>query len=98
MHSNFHKWKTFYKGNIHLNGDDALNDIRMHKHGPRGDMERNERQVVALVMKKGTNVTNMTKFAEMIDILEHHVETNLDQAQMKKIFTRYRHTKRSLVY
>lgn len=66
----------------------------MHKHGPRGDMGRNERQVIALVMKKGTNVTNMTKFAEMIDILEHHVETNLDQAQMKKIFTRYRHTKK----
>lgn len=90
--------KHFPKGDIHLNGDDALNYIRMRKHDPRGDMGRNERQrqVVAAAMKKGTNVTNMTKFGEIIDILGHHVETNLDQAQMQKLFTRYRHTQKNV--
>ncbi|HEY4602060.1 MAG TPA: LCP family protein [Cerasibacillus sp.] len=90
--------KHFPKGEIHLNGDDALNYIRMRKKDPRGDMGRNDRQrqVIAAAMKKGANVSNITKFGEVFDILGNNVETNMDQDQMQKLFTSYRHTQNNI--
>lgn len=89
---------TFSEGAIHLNGDQALDYIRMRKQDPRGDMGRNDRQraVVAAAMDKGASFSNITKFGELFDILGGNVQTDLDMKNIQKLFTGYLGTRHNI--
>lgn len=88
----------FSEGAIHLNGEQALDYIRMRKQDPRGDMGRNNRQraVVAAAMEKGASFSNITKFGEILDILGGNVQTDLDMKKIQKLFTGYLGTRHNI--
>lgn len=89
---------TFSEGPIHLNGDQALDYIRMRKQDPRGDMGRNERQraVITAAMNKGASFSNITKFGEILDILGGNVQTDLDMDKIQTLFTGYLGTRHNI--
>ncbi|WP_100010387.1 LCP family protein [Lentibacillus sediminis] len=82
----------FPAGEIHLNGQEALEYIRMRKEDPRGDLGRNERQreVVTAAMDKAASFSSITRVGEILGILGENVTTNLDQGQMQTLFLNYR--------
>ena len=89
---------SFSKGNITLNGEQALKYIRMRKNDPRGDMGRNERQrnVLTAAMEKGASFSSITKVGEILNILGGNVKTNLDMDNMQTLFSDYRGTRKNI--
>ncbi|MGE6630233.1 LCP family protein [Bacillus sp. NPDC077027] len=68
----------FTKGNMHLNGEEALAYARMRKQDPRGDFGRNDRQKQILramidQMAKPNNITNVDNIAKAVS---DHITTN----------------------
>ncbi|PEF32758.1 polyisoprenyl-teichoic acid--peptidoglycan teichoic acid transferase TagU [Bacillus wiedmannii] len=74
----------FVKGNIHLNGDEALAYTRMRKQDPRGDFGRQmrQRQVMQGVIKKGASFSSLTSYGDVLTAIQKNVKTNLTQDQM----------------
>ncbi|TQS74845.1 transcriptional regulator LytR [Ornithinibacillus gellani] len=89
---------TFSPGQIHLNGNEALNYIRMRKGDPRGDLGRNERQrnVIRAAMNEAASFSSITKVGDILGILGNNVKTDLDQKRIQKLFTGYRDTRKSI--
>ncbi|RDW15653.1 LCP family protein [Oceanobacillus chungangensis] len=85
---------TFPEGEIRLNGEEALDYIRMRKGDARGDLGRNERQrnVITAAMKEGANFSSITKIGEILNILGGNVQTDLDKEKIQTLFTGYRNT------
>ncbi|MBK4213304.1 LytR family transcriptional regulator [Bacillus safensis] len=68
----------FKKGNMHLNGEEALAYARMRKQDPRGDFGRNDRQKQILramidQMAKPNNIANVDNIAKEVS---DHITTN----------------------
>ncbi|WP_156288271.1 LCP family glycopolymer transferase [Oceanobacillus salinisoli] len=82
---------SFPAGEIHLNGEEALDYIRMRKEDPRGDFGRNERQreVIAAAIDEAASFTSITKFGEILDILGNNVQTDLDIKKIQTLFSDY---------
>ena len=82
----------FSKGPVHLNGDQALDYIRMRKNDPRGDLGRNDRQrkVVTAAIDELASFSSITKVANILNILGDNVKTDLDMKSMQTLFTDYR--------
>lgn len=82
----------FKKGKNKLSGEEALAFVRMRKEDPNGDFGRNTRQRIVLeaVMKKGMDLSSITKFKGMIDAVGKHAKTNLVFDEMKTLFEDYR--------
>ncbi|EJS78505.1 polyisoprenyl-teichoic acid--peptidoglycan teichoic acid transferase TagU [Bacillus cereus] len=74
----------FAKGNIHLNGDEALAYTRMRKQDPRGDFGRQmrQRQVMQAVIKKGASFSSLASYGDVLTAIQKNVKTNLTQDQM----------------
>jgi LCP family protein required for cell wall assembly len=89
---------TFAEGPIHLNGEQALDYIRMRKQDPRGDMGRNERQraVITAAIDRAASFSSITKFGEIMDILGGNVQTNLDMDKIQTLFTGYLGTRHNI--
>jgi LCP family protein required for cell wall assembly len=89
---------NFTKGNINLDGEDALKYIRMRKNDPRGDMGRNERQrdVLTAAINKGASFSNITKVGDILNILGSNVKTNLDKDHMQTLLSDYRGTRKNI--
>ncbi|MBC6976287.1 LytR family transcriptional regulator [Bacillus sp. Xin] len=83
---------SFEKGNIHLNGEQALKYTRMRKEDPRGDFGRQmrQRQVLEAVISKGANISSVTKLGTMLGAVEQNVKTNLNQDQMWDLQSNYK--------
>ncbi|PEI95139.1 LytR family transcriptional regulator [Bacillus pseudomycoides] len=83
---------SFEKGNIHLNGEQALKYTRMRKEDPRGDFGRQmrQRQVLEAVISKGANISSITKLGTMLGAVEKNVKTNLSQDQMWDLQSNYK--------
>lgn len=88
----------FRKGEVQLNGEQALDYIRMRKNDPRGDLGRNERQreVIMAAMDKGASFSSITKFGDILSILGDNVKTNLDKDDMQTLFSNYRSTRNNI--
>jgi len=88
----------FPKGEIHLNGTDALKYIRMRKEDPRGDYGRNERQrnVIKSAMNKVASFSSLTKAGNLLDILGDNVKTDLNMDRLKSLFSDYRGTRKNI--
>ncbi|MDP4163958.1 MAG: LCP family protein, partial [Bacillota bacterium] len=73
------KWKTFTKGPMYLNGNEALAYVRMRKHDPLGDHGRNirQQQVIKASIDKGTSFTSITKIDQWMENIGSNVKTNI---------------------
>lgn len=82
----------FTKGTINLDGKKALAYTRMRYDDPRGDFGRQERQrqVIEAVIKKGANVSSITKFGDMFGVVRDNVKTNLTFDEMWDIQANYK--------
>jgi polyisoprenyl-teichoic acid--peptidoglycan teichoic acid transferase len=85
------KWKTFYKGEMELNGNEALAYVRMRKSDPKGDMGRNERQqqVIKAIVDKGTSFSTITKIDDLMDDLGDNVKTNIPPSKFASFVKLY---------
>ncbi|WP_059172232.1 LCP family protein [Bacillus sp. FJAT-27445] len=91
------KWKTYYQGEMELNGNEALAYVRMRKTDPRGDHGRNERQqqVIKAIIDKGTSFTSITKIDNLIDDMGKNVKTNIPPskfASFVKLYSKLKNT------
>lgn len=88
----------FPVGEIHLNGEEALDYIRMRKQDPQGDLGRNERQqeVITAAMSEAANFSTITKVTDILQILGTNVQTNLDKDKIQDLFTDYLGTRKNI--
>ncbi|WP_158735997.1 LCP family protein [Alteribacillus sp. YIM 98480] len=86
------KTHHYDKGLIELNGERALDYVRMRKKDPRGDLGRNERQqqVLKALLQKTRSVENLLNGQDMLNILGENVKTNMTMDDIRTLFTSYR--------
>ncbi|MCQ6276855.1 LytR family transcriptional regulator [Bacillus sp. V3B] len=82
----------FTKGQINLNGDQALSFVRMRYEDPNGDFGRQERQrqVIQGVIKRGASFSSLTNFGNIFDALGKNVRTNVTFDEMLDIQKNYK--------
>ncbi|SES72237.1 cell envelope-related function transcriptional attenuator common domain-containing protein [Salinibacillus kushneri] len=88
----------FEKGEITLNGPEALGYARMRKQDPKGDAGRNLRQrlVIEAIIDKGASVGSVTKIDDILEVMGENVSTNMTFNEMKDIFKNYRNTRKNI--
>jgi LCP family protein required for cell wall assembly len=88
----------FPKGEIKLDGKEALIYARMRKKDPRGDFgrQKRQRQVIEALMQKGESIASVTKFREIINVLQHNVKTNINPIEMWNIQANYKSARESI--
>ncbi len=86
----------FTKGELALNGTEALKYSRMRYDDPRGDFGRQlrQRQIIQAVIKKGANVSTIWKYDDMLKAVGNNVETNISFDEMKSIQRNYSEARR----
>lgn len=82
----------FAKGEITLNGDQALSFSRMRYEDPRGDFGRQsrQRQVIQAVINEGVSLSSLTNFSDIFTAIGKNIKTNLTFDQMMDIQKNYR--------
>jgi polyisoprenyl-teichoic acid--peptidoglycan teichoic acid transferase len=82
----------FAKGELTLNGKEALSYTRMRKQDPRGDYGRQirQRQIIEGVVKEGASLSSLSKFSDIFTVLGKNVKTNLTFDQMVSIQKGYK--------
>ncbi|MGI8314400.1 LCP family protein [Halobacillus mangrovi] len=88
----------FPKGELHLNGKEALIYARMRKKDPRGDFGRQirQRQVIEALISKGTSLSTVTKFDDMVKVLEDNVKTNMTFKDMWHLQSNYKQARNNI--
>ncbi|MDQ1144278.1 LCP family protein required for cell wall assembly [Bacillus sp. SORGH_AS 510] len=88
IQDNFH----FAKGEITLNGEQALSFSRMRHKDPRGDFGRQSRQrkIIQAVINEGMSVSSLTNFSSIFTALGKNIRTNLTFDQMVDIQKNYK--------
>lgn len=83
---------NFPKGSISLNGEDALTYARMRYEDPRGDFGRQDRQkqIIKAIIDKGASFSSLTNYEDILNVIGHHVKTNLTFAEMKDFQQNYK--------
>ncbi|GEN54512.1 LCP family glycopolymer transferase [Halobacillus faecis] len=92
--NNFH----YKKGELTMNGKEALGYVRMRYEDPKGDLGRNERQrkVIQGIVDKGINVGSISQTGEIIDVLGKNVSTNMDFDTMQDLMRNYSGARKNL--
>ncbi|WP_175990587.1 DUF1510 family protein [Bacillus sp. Marseille-Q1617] len=88
----------FPKGEIKLDGKEALIYARMRKKDPRGDFgrQKRQRQVIEALMQKGESIASVTKFRDIINVLQHNVKTNMNPLEMWNIQANYKSARETI--
>lgn len=91
------KWKTYTKGPMFLNGNEALAYVRMRKKDPEGDKGRNlrQKQVIQDVINKATSLNKITKIDDMIRDVGNNVKTNIPTSEYLGLMKMYQKIKTS---
>lgn len=81
----------FQEGEIDLNGEEALDFVRMRYEDPRGDFGRQDRQkqVIQGVMKKGASINSLWNYKDIFDALGQNVRTNMTFDEMVDVQRNY---------
>lgn len=84
------------KGELHLNGEQALGYVRMRHLDPEGDFGRTKRQrmVIQAIVDKGASIASVGKINSLIDVLGSNMTTNMDFADMKTLLLGYKDTRK----
>lgn len=82
----------FTKGELTLNGEQALVFSRMRHEDPRGDFGRQSRQreIIKAIINEGASVSSLTNFSNIFAALGKNIKTNLTSDQMVDIQKNYR--------
>ena len=82
----------FPKGEIELDGKKALAFSRMRYEDPRGDFGRQQRQreIISAVIRKGTKLSSLGNYGEILTALGNNVKTNLTFSEMYNIQSKYK--------
>jgi polyisoprenyl-teichoic acid--peptidoglycan teichoic acid transferase len=82
----------FPKGEITLNGEEALLYSRMRKQDPRGDFGRQDRQqkIIQGVIKKGASISSLWNYGDIFNAISKNVKTNMSFEEMVQIQKNYR--------
>lgn len=90
--------KHFPKGEITLNGREALMFSRMRYEDARGDFGRQlrQREVIQAVINKGASLSSLTKYQKIFSALGKNIKTNLIFNEMVDIQKNYRHAAKSV--
>jgi polyisoprenyl-teichoic acid--peptidoglycan teichoic acid transferase len=88
----------FAKGELNLNGKEALAYSRMRKQDPRGDFGRQarQRQIIQAVIKEGASISTLTNYSDIFTALGKNVKTNLTFDQMVDIQKNYKDAGKSI--
>ncbi|MGM0876411.1 MAG: LytR family transcriptional regulator [Bacillota bacterium] len=88
----------FREGPVTLDGKKALAFTRMRYEDPRGDFGRQDRQrkVIEGVIKKGANISSITKFGDIFGVVRDNVKTNLTFDEMWEIQANYKAASQNL--
>ena len=88
----------FAKGEITLNGEQALSFSRMRHEDPRGDFGRQsrQRQIIQAVIHEGMSLSSLTNFSDIFNALGKNIKTNLTFEQMVDIQKNYRNAGRNI--
>ncbi|ANC78805.1 trascriptional regulator [Fictibacillus phosphorivorans] len=91
---------SFPAGKQELDGTEALAYSRMRYEDTKGDLGRNDRQrqIITSIINKGANVSSITKFDNILDILGENVKTNMTFDEMKKIQKNYKGARHQINY
>ncbi|MFP7477091.1 LCP family protein [Terribacillus saccharophilus] len=95
----FYKKDYHYKkGQISLDGQQALGYARMRHLDPDGDFGRNarQRQVIEAVINEGANIKSVGRIDDLLDVLGKNVQTNINLASMRHLLTDYRNVRHSV--
>lgn len=82
---------NFLEGEIHLDGEEALEYVRMRYEDPRGDFGRQDRQkqVIQGVMRKGASINSLWNYKDIFDALGQNVRTNMTFDEMVDVQRNY---------
>lgn len=85
-------------GEITMDGDKTMAFVRMRKKDSEGDFGRTKRhrKVIEGILREGASVGSVPKFSGMVDVLGVNMETNMDFADMKKLFSGYKDTRKNI--
>jgi polyisoprenyl-teichoic acid--peptidoglycan teichoic acid transferase len=88
----------FNKGEINLNGEEALSYVRMRKQDPKGDFGRQQRQrqVIQGVINKGASVNSITRFDDIFGALGKNIRTNMTFDEMVEIQKNYKDARHNI--
>jgi polyisoprenyl-teichoic acid--peptidoglycan teichoic acid transferase len=84
--------ETFPKGEITLNGEQALKYSRMRSEDPRGDFGRQDRQkqIIEAVITKGASFSSLANYDEILAAIGKNLKTNMTFEQMQHIQANYK--------
>lgn len=88
----------YSKGDIELNGPEALGYVRMRHLDPNGDFGRNnrQRQIISAVLNKAASISSVTHFNQILSALGDNVKTNMTFADMMDIQKNYRDCRKNI--
>ena len=95
FHVDDHK---FPKGELTLDGDEALDFVRMRLDDPRGDFGRQDRQkqVIQGILQKGAKISSLLKFKSIFEAIGNNVRTNMTFDEMVEVQKNYRDATKSV--
>jgi len=84
--------QNYPKGNITLDGEEALSYVRMRYDDPNGDFGRQDRQkqVIQAVMSEGASVKSLVNYRSIFNALGANVQTNMTFDEMMDVQKNYR--------
>lgn len=83
---------SFPKGELSLNGEEALAFVQMRKEDPRGDFGRQDRQkqVIQAVLREGASASSLMNFNSIFNSIGKNVRTNMTFDEMTEVQSKYR--------
>jgi LCP family protein required for cell wall assembly len=81
----------YTKGELTMDGKEALGYVRMRHLDPNGDFGRNnrQRQIITAVVNKAASISSVTRFNEILAALGDNVKTNMTFDDMMNIQKNY---------
>ncbi|MGM9925802.1 MAG: LytR family transcriptional regulator [Bacillus sp. (in: firmicutes)] len=90
---------SFKKGEITLDGKEALAFVRMRKEDPRGDFGRQlrQRQAIEGILKKVLSFSSIARYKEIFNAVGNNVKTNMTLDDMMNIQKNYREAGKEII-
>src|SRR5699024_11510162 len=79
------------KGEIDLDGEEALHYSRMRKQDPEGDLGRNKRQkqVIEAILEKAKSPSTVFSLNDTMQALRSNVKTTIRFSEIRDLFKEY---------
>ncbi|MFS0688630.1 LCP family protein [Sporosarcina sp. 179-K 8C2 HS] len=89
---------SFPKGELTLDGEEALAFVRMRMDDPRGDFGRQDRQkqVIQGILQKGAKLSSLMKYKSIFEAIGNNVRTNMTFDEMVEVQKNYRDAAKSV--